>query len=534
MVLLAAVCMAAGPARAAQLQLTAAAEPGPRIEYVLPSGNTDAQVKFIEKLRSHQPKTRAADALHSRLAPPLLRQAAEQILRREKDEWSPPYQLAMRVLLEDRIRGISEPSADGVRETIEYVDAFLTEKAKKGLEPADLELGGALASALEGIDDRALAAEKCATYAKLAGEGGDEKLAARRTLLEAAARRMALADKEITLEGTTLDGKEFDWSAYKGKAVLVGFWDAASERCRLEQCHVKTLYGLYHNRGLEVVGVSTDQEPQAMQEFAQQQQLPWTILRDAAGDPKKRMTVRCGILETPTILLVDKEGKVVAPKGIGDILDRQLERVLGPAHEPAGLLTCLDLREKLNFALAGDFDRMQRSNDLSELPRGEQKLAGVKFTIADRMVALRCPAHPDLPTQVEGIAVGKPVARIYILQGVQWGTGDDGTSVAQYRIHYGDGSDVELPVVLGDDARDWWNVDRHRPVTRGVVAWAGQNAASRSQNRALRLYVAVWNNPHPEKEVRSIDFVRTATGSQMPLCIAISVEEPAKGGARVK
>jgi hypothetical protein len=100
-----------------------------------------------------------------------------------------------------------------------------------------------------------------------------------------------------------------------------------------------------------------------------------------------------------------------------------------------------------------------------------------------------------MPAQVEGIAIGRPVARIYVLHGTQWGTGDDGTLVAEYRIHYRDGSDADLPVVLGDDVRDWWN------------------------------------NPHPEKEVRSLDIATTAPGDQAPFCIAITVEEPAKAGA---
>ena len=104
-----------------------------------------------------------------------------------------------------------------------------------------------------------------------------------------------------------------------------------------------------------------------------------------------------------------------------------------------------------------------------------------------------------------------------------------GTPIGQYRLHYEDGTIAAIPVVLGEDLRDWWNADGSRAVARGIVAWAGQNATTRQKNLSLRLYLAVWDNPFPEKKVVSIDFLRDGPSDAAPFCVAMTVEEPVVG-----
>ena len=83
-----------------------------------------------------------------------------------------------------------------------------------------------------------------------------------------------------------------------------------------------------------------------------------------------------------------------------------------------------------------------------------------------------------------------------------------------------------MPVVFGEDMRNWWDFDNGKPVTRGRVVWTGTNLASEKLNRTLRLYLGVWENPHPEKPVSYLDFVCAKDGPCAPFCMAITVEEP--------
>ena len=65
--------------------------------------------------------------------------------------------------------------------------------------------------------------------------------------------------------------------------------------------------------------------------------------------------------------------------------------------------------------------------------------------------------------------------------------------MAQYRVHYEDGSQHVIPVVNGEDVRDWWNIDQDKPVTRGRVVWTGLTRGRRNK-LSLRVYLGMWEN----------------------------------------
>ena len=50
------------------------------------------------------------------------------------------------------------------------------------------------------------------------------------------------------------------------------------------------------------------------------------------------------------------------------------------------------------------------------------------------------------------------------------------------------------------------------------------NPKARLFLKSLRLYVTRWENPHPEKKVRTIDFISSTTHAA-PFCLAMTVEE---------
>ena len=130
---------------------------------------------------------------------------------------------------------------------------------------------------------------------------------------------------------------------------------------------------------------------------------------------------------------------------------------------------------------------------------------------------------------MEGIAVPRRVTTLYILHAAQWCHArigvPEGTTVAKYLVHYADGSEACIPVVCGEDVRDWWSVGGNLPVTRGQVAWTGRNPAATEKGLHIRLFLTAWENPHPEKTVAGIDYV-SAMSVAAPFCIAVTAEEP--------
>jgi hypothetical protein len=89
----------------------------------------------------------------------------------------------------------------------------------------------------------------------------------------------------------------------------------------------------------------------------------------------------------------------------------------------------------------------------------------------------------------------------------------EGTLIGEYLVHFEDDRVETIPIVVGQDVRDWWDRDNSKEVTRGKVAWTGVNEASLKQNKNLRLYLTTWENPKPDKKVVSIDYVSKKTNA---------------------
>ena len=164
----------------------------------------------------------------------------------------------------------------------------------------------------------------------------------------AAARRLALIGKPLQVDGTALDGKPFDWNAYRGKVTLIEFWTTYSAESETLLAATCAFYDLYHDVGLEVVGVSLDENRQLLDRFLAEKEIPWATLHTDAVGLNHPLAVRCGVCEVPMSLLVDRDGKVVSQAARADELAVRLRATLGPPFR--GPLTYLD------FQLAGELD----------------------------------------------------------------------------------------------------------------------------------------------------------------------------------
>jgi hypothetical protein len=223
------------------------------------------------------------------------------------------------------------------------------------------------------------------------------------------------------------------------------------------------------------------------------------------------------------------ENMEASAQRVDAVLEEIPPRGLGIELPPRGTLIPVDIWGKSNAQLddlsgPGSFE----GNGFAELQRGEQTLGGVLFKIGDRMIQLGSTNLPDRPPNVEGILLNRHISRLFILHGTQWGSPNsvqDGTPIGEYKVHYDDGSTASMPIVFGQDVRDWWNWDRGRPVTRGRVVWTGGNLVTDKYEVTLRLYLGVWQNPHPEKRVESVDFITTKDTICAPFCVAMTVEE---------
>jgi hypothetical protein len=188
--------------------------------------------------------------------------------------------------------------------------------------------------------------------------------------------------------------------------------------------------------------------------------------------------------------------------------------------------TFIDLQPRANQKLADDLHESQ-GNNLAKVPTGEQKLADVPFKLGEKMIHLKGAHSPSAPEKVEGIKVGAKFDRLHILHSTGYGNDPavgDGTEIGAYVVHYADGATERIPIVYGEDLRDWWVMPDKPAVKRAKVAWEGTNAAAEGMGTKIRLYRVEWTNPHPEKEVATIDAVSKGLECD-PFLIALTLEK---------
>ena len=90
--------------------------------------------------------------------------------------------------------------------------------------------------------------------------------------------------------------------------------------------NVLKTYQKYHGKGLEIIGVSLDQDQAKLASFIQQKGVTWQQFFDGQGWHNK-LAVKYGIKSIPATFLLDGQGKIIAK----DVRGEALEQAVGAA-----------------------------------------------------------------------------------------------------------------------------------------------------------------------------------------------------------
>ena len=124
-----------------------------------------------------------------------------------------------------------------------------------------------------------------------------------------------------------LDGKPLSVSAAKGKLVLVDFWATWCGPCVRELPDLRKLYDQYHAKGLEIIGVSSDDDKGRLTSFLRDKHVAWPQYFDGKGQGNQ-LAVPYGIDGVPTTYLVSKDGKILGKDLHGDALENAVRAAL--------------------------------------------------------------------------------------------------------------------------------------------------------------------------------------------------------------
>ncbi len=131
------------------------------------------------------------------------------------------------------------------------------------------------------------------------------------------------ADKmpEFSLKDTS--GNLVSSAQFKGKVLIVDFWATWCPPCRVEMPHFQELYEKYKDRGLEIIGISLDVDPEDVKEYVKEIGINYTILM---ADNKVQKAFG-GLLGLPTTFVIDRKGNIYK-KYIGFTEKKEFERAV--------------------------------------------------------------------------------------------------------------------------------------------------------------------------------------------------------------
>jgi thiol-disulfide isomerase/thioredoxin len=119
-----------------------------------------------------------------------------------------------------------------------------------------------------------------------------------------AARPAAASKADFRLK--TLDGRSLGPKDFGGQVVVVDFWATWCLPCRFQAQILEPVYRDYKGRGVQFLAVDVGEDADTVKKFLKTNPFPYPVLLD----PEQTVATQLGVLALPTLMVVDKKGKV--------------------------------------------------------------------------------------------------------------------------------------------------------------------------------------------------------------------------------
>jgi cytochrome c biogenesis protein CcmG/thiol:disulfide interchange protein DsbE len=116
-------------------------------------------------------------------------------------------------------------------------------------------------------------------------------------------------------------GEELSLESLRGKAVVINFWASWCDPCKKETPMLQEAWERYKDDGLVIVGIDYDDFKGDARAFARRYGVTYPLVHDRDKSTVKRY----GVIGVPETLFVDREGKLVGERVVGELDEGQLD-----------------------------------------------------------------------------------------------------------------------------------------------------------------------------------------------------------------